>query len=101
MRSDELKFEIKCKFSDHDLTFALIKSKTAEPKEKHDTYAIRDMKQFQHERFLEDINNLINSINFNALEKSTDDKFDDFLKSLVEIVNSQAPLRHATRKEKQ
>ena len=59
------------------------------------------MVQFQHERFLEDINKLINCINFNAYETSTDEKFVDFLKSFVEIFNSHAPLRHATRKEKQ
>ena len=38
MRSDKLKFGVmKCEFSDHDLTFALIKSTTAQPKETHDT----------------------------------------------------------------
>ena len=63
MRSDKLKFgAMKCEFSDHDLTFASMKSKTAEPKEKHGTYAIRDLKQFQHKRFLENINNFCNFI---------------------------------------
>ena len=61
---------------------------------------IRDMKQFLHKQFLEDINKLTSSINFNTHEKSTDEKFADFLKSFDEIVNSHAPLRHATRKEK-
>ena len=56
---------IKCAFSDHDLTFSFIKSKTAAPKEKHDTCVTRDMKQFQHEQCLEDIDKLISSINFN------------------------------------
>ena len=52
MRSDKFKFGLmKCEFSDHDLTFALMKSKTAEPKEKHDTYVIRDMKQFNMSDF--------------------------------------------------
>ena len=91
---------MKCEFSVHDLTFILIKSKTAKPKQKLDTYVICDMKQFQHERFLEDINKLTNDINFKVHEKSTDEKFADFLKSFVEIVNSHAPLRHATRKKK-
>ena len=101
MRSDKLKFDVmKCEFSYHDLTFALIKSKTAEQKQKNDAYVIRDTKQFQHERFLENMNKLINTINFNAQEKSKDEKFADFLKSFIRIVNSPAPLRHATRKEK-
>ena len=38
MRFDKLKFGVmKCEFSDHDITFALIKSTTAQPKETHDT----------------------------------------------------------------
>ena len=101
MRSNKPKFgTMKCEFSDHDLTIILIKPKTAKPKQKLDTYVICDMKQFQHERFLEDISKLINDLNFKVHEKSTDEKFADFLKSFVEIVNSHAPLRHATRKEK-
>ena len=51
------------------------------------------MKQFQHKRFLEDIDKLINNINFNVHEKLADGKFADFLKLFVEIVNSHAPLR--------
>ena len=65
MRSDKLKFgAMKCEFSDHDLTFASIKSKTTEPREKHGSNAIRDLKQFQHKRFLENINKLLDNINF-------------------------------------
>ena len=52
------------------------------------------MKQFQHEQCLEDIDKLINSINFNIYKKSTDEIFAGVLKSFVEIVTSHAPLRY-------
>lgn len=92
-----LTFEI----SDHLPTFC---SLSVKPNKKQEKVVIRDMKNIDETKFLDDINNLVLETNEFIMRKkdfNPDETFDQFLKRFSELVDQHAPLRLQTRKEVQ
>ena len=56
------------------------------------------MKCFQLDLFLDDLNLKLNKISFEDF--SVDESFENFLNIFADIVNTHAPLKKCTRKEK-
>ena len=84
--------------ADHLPTFALIpKTKDKIPKTSPNFFK-RDMKCFQLDLFLDDLNLKLNKTSFEDF--SVDESFENFLNIFADIVNTHAPLRKCTRKEK-
>ena len=92
-----LRFDI----SDYLPTFCCLGFKSLT---RHNKKLIRDMKHFDRENFLDDINNLV-SQNNNCFviggNCNADTIFDEFLHDFSKAVNAHAPLRTQTRKELQ
>ena len=83
--------------ADHLPTFALIpKIKDKTPKISPNFFK-RDMKYFQMDLFLDDLNLKLNKISFEDF--NVDESFENFLNIFADIVNTHAPLRKCTRKE--
>ena len=85
--------------SDHFPVFAII-SETKSPSNQVDNYYVRDMKKFDHENFLEQLDNQLNLVRNSFCTKSVNEQFDQIVSTLSEIVDIHAPLRKATSKEK-
>ena len=84
--------------ADHLPTFALIpKTKDKTPKTSPNFFK-RDMKCFQLDLFLDDLNLKLNKTSFEDF--SIDESFENFLNIFADIVNTHAPLRKCIRKEK-
>ena len=84
--------------ADHLPTFVLIpKTKDKTPKTSPNFFK-RDMKCFQLDLFLDDLNLKLNKTSFENF--SVDESFENFLNIFADIVNTHAPLRKCTRKEK-
>ena len=85
-----------CDLSDHMATFVSISTKKSRVKSK-DQFLIRDMKNFNLEKFLRAPENDLTA--GNSIE-SAQDAFDKFEEVLHIVVNKFAPLKKASRKEK-
>ena len=79
-------------------TFVSISTKKSRVKSK-DQFLIRDMKNFNLEKFLRALENDLTAANLNSIE-SAQDAFDKFEEVLHIVVNKFAPLKKASRKEK-
>ena len=84
--------------SDHFPTFAVIEIKAGQKKQTDQIFT-RDLKNFNVEAFLQELNS-----NFTDLQitdgASMHQQFDKFVNDFTEIVNTHAPLKRATRREK-
>ena len=84
--------------SDHFPTFAVIEIKAGQKKQTDQIFT-RDLKNFNVEAFLQELNS-----NFTDLQitdtVSMHQQFDKFVNDFTEIVNTHAPLKRATRREK-
>ena len=85
--------------SDHFPVFAIIR-KMKPPSNQVDNYYVRDMKKFDHENFLEQLDNQLSLVRNSLCAKSVNEQFDQIVSTLSEVVDIHAPLRKATRKEK-
>ena len=85
--------------SDHHVTFVNISLKSAHEKRASSFSFIRDMKNFQLERFTDDLNQ--NFSNF-SVENSdqVDAVFNKFISIFVAVVDKHAPLKRASKKER-
>ena len=87
-----------CDLSDHMATFVSISTKKSRVKSKVQ-FLIRDMKNFNLEKFLRALENDLTAANLNSIE-SAQVAFDKFEEVLHIVVNKFAPLKKASRKEK-
>ena len=87
-----------CDLSDHMNTFVSISTKKSRVKSK-DQFLIRDMKNFNLEKFSRALENDLTAANLNSID-SAQDAFDKFEEVLHIVVNKFAPLKKASRKEK-
>ena len=85
--------------SDHFPVFAII-SKMKPPSNQVDNHCVCDMKKFDHENFLEQLDNQLSLVRNSFCTKSVNEQFDQIVSTLSEVVDIHAPLRKATRKEK-
>ena len=85
--------------SDHHGTFVSVSLKSAYKKKASSFSFIRDMKNFQLERFTDDLSQ--NFSNF-SVENSdlVDSSFNKFISIFAAVVDKHAPLKRASRKEK-
>ena len=86
-----------CDLSDHMATFVSISTKKSRIISK-DQFLIRDMKNFNLEKFLRALENDLTAANLNSID-SAQDAFDKFEEVLHIVVNKFAPLKKASRKE--
>ena len=87
--------------SDHLPTFCCLGFKSLT---RHNKQLIRDMKHFDRENFLDDINNLVSQKNncfVIGVNCNADTIFDEFLHNFSKAVDAHVPLRTQTRKELQ
>ena len=82
--------------SDHFPTFAKITLPKVERLEEQ--IKVRDMKNFNEELFLVDLNAFIHSFNFETC--TVDNAFRELQNTLTKLVNKHAPFRYLTAKEK-
>ena len=85
--------------SDHYSIFVIISKKTCHKNRQGVDYKIRDMTQFDLDKFLECLDNKLSSL-FETSLIPINELFELFLATFVEIVDQFAPERKATRKEK-
>ena len=84
---------------DHLPTFVMMNLTSSRRKKRDDMFFKRDPKRFNQELLLEDLKQEFST--FKVKESfSINGQFDDFTDRLAKIVNTHAPLRHATREEK-
>ena len=85
--------------SDHYSIFVIISKKTCHKNRQGVDYKIRDMTQFDLDKFLECLDNKLSS-QFETHLIPVNELFELFLATFAEIVDQFAPERKATRKEK-
>ena len=86
--------------SDHFPIFAFICNSKAKTKKKVENFSIRDFSNFSVESFNDDLAIRLSQFRVDEI-RSPHDQFKDFLTIFNDAVNSHAPRRRATRKEKQ
>ena len=82
--------------TDHLPIFAIIKENKRRQQERS-SYTIRDLKNFDKQKYLNDLSNKLSSLTLDV--ENANDNFTNFNNLLEDTINTHAPLRKLTRKE--